>query len=200
MTTEIVVSACNDLDVVNEIHNYVKEQNFTNVKITVYEKCDSNDYENIKLPNIGREQHTFAYHFQNNYDTIADTTICVPGNWNKHPMRRDFFKDAIHNPSPFKCWNWNETLRSEKSFELETYEGRKLDRAHPIGLENWSKKHLNTGDFENETKCARGAMVVSAENIHKKDVNVYKNIQEQLEVSEPEATHYMERLMQVAYS
>ena len=89
MSIEIVMSACNDKDTIDEVKQLIKD---SDVKLTVYEKCGSTDYENIPLENVGREQHTYAYHFGKNFGNLADYTICTPGNWNKHPDRKTFRK------------------------------------------------------------------------------------------------------------
>jgi hypothetical protein len=54
-------------------------------KITIYNK-GQDDIENIppnatiiKLPNIGRESHTYLYHIIENYDKLADKTIFCQG-------------------------------------------------------------------------------------------------------------------------
>lgn len=51
-----------------------------NMKITIYNKgVDDLNLNNIKLPNIGRESHTYLTHIINNYDNLADTTIFCQG-------------------------------------------------------------------------------------------------------------------------
>ena len=44
---------------------------FKNSRIFIYDKSDEiNDF--IKLPNFGRESHTYIYHIVNNYDNLSD--------------------------------------------------------------------------------------------------------------------------------
>lgn len=54
-------------------------------KTFIYNKGNEriNDDE-LKLPNVGREAHTFCYHIVNNYDDLADITIFVQGNPFEH--------------------------------------------------------------------------------------------------------------------
>ena len=47
--------------------NKIKEH-----KITVYDKSDSPIINSIKLPNIGRETHTFLHHIVENYNNLTD--------------------------------------------------------------------------------------------------------------------------------
>jgi hypothetical protein len=57
-------------------------------EVTVYSKGDppAKDFERTsRLPNIGREGHTFLYHIVSRYDTLADTTLFLQGDihaWN----------------------------------------------------------------------------------------------------------------------
>lgn len=43
-----------------------------------YENEDSSNY--IKLPNIGKEAHTYLHHIINNYDNLADRVLFTQGN------------------------------------------------------------------------------------------------------------------------
>jgi hypothetical protein len=75
MKTEIVVARYNEnLDWLKKI------KKSKDLKITVYNKGqDDIDLPFIKLPNIGRESHTYLYHIINNYDNLADQTIFCQG-------------------------------------------------------------------------------------------------------------------------
>ena len=59
--------------------NKIKEH-----KITVYDKSDSPIINSIKLPNIGRETHTFLHHIVENYDNLDDVTVFLQGNPFEH--------------------------------------------------------------------------------------------------------------------
>ncbi len=55
-----------------------------NEKITVYNKGKDNlnlpsSYKIVKLPNIGRESHTYLYHIVNNYNQLADRVLFLQG-------------------------------------------------------------------------------------------------------------------------
>jgi thiol-disulfide isomerase/thioredoxin len=75
MKTEIVIARYNEnLDWLKKI------KKSKNLKITVYNKGpDDIDVPFIKLPNIGRESHTYLYHIINNYTKLADQTIFCQG-------------------------------------------------------------------------------------------------------------------------
>lgn len=197
MSVEIVLSACKDTAVVEELQKMIKD---TDVNLTVYEKCGSNEYENIKLDNVGREQHTFAHHFNTNYNDLAQITICIPGNWGKHPKRREFVKTSLKKSEGFRCLA-SSSLEHLANFKIKEYEGRKLLDAEPDGLKNWSHTHIKHDDLSNYITCYEGAMMVSDVNVQQNPQSVYENIEHELsKANEPEAIHYMERLMQFAYT
>jgi len=197
MSVEIVLSACKDTAVVEELQELIKG---TDMKLTVYEKCGSNEYENIKLDNVGREQHTFAHHFNANYNDLAQTTICIPGNWQKHPNRGKFVKMSLDKQEGFRCLT-SSSLDHLADFKIKKYDGRKLLDANPDGLKDWSHTHIKSADLSNYNTCYEGVMMVSDVNVKHNPQNVYENIEYELSKgNEPEAGHYMERLMQFAYT
>ena len=73
MKYEIVIARYNEnLDWIKDIPK--------NIKITIYNKGLDNIKESyIRLPNIGRESHTYLYHIINNYDNLSNTTIFCQG-------------------------------------------------------------------------------------------------------------------------
>jgi hypothetical protein len=75
MKTEIVIARYNEnLDWLKKI------KKSKDIKITVYNKGkDDINVPFIKLPNIGRESHTYLYHIINNYDNLADQTVFCQG-------------------------------------------------------------------------------------------------------------------------
>jgi hypothetical protein len=78
MKKELIIAVYNeDISWINNINSVDK--------IIVYNKGDRNIFTNnpnievIKLPNVGREAHTFIYHIVENYEKLADHTIFLQG-------------------------------------------------------------------------------------------------------------------------
>lgn len=74
---EVVVARYNE-----DLYWIAKE--FPNEKITVYNKGEDNlklpdNCTIIKLPNIGRESHTYLYHIINNYNNLSDRVLFLQG-------------------------------------------------------------------------------------------------------------------------
>lgn len=73
---ELVVALYNEnTDWLTELRDY---------KITVYNKGGNEIKDSIKLPNVGREAHTYFYHIVNNYNDLADYTFFSQGNPHDH--------------------------------------------------------------------------------------------------------------------
>ena len=81
------------------------------------------------------------------------------------------------------------------------HEGQVQHIAEPQGLKNWTRAHINDSDFNNYSTCYQGVMMVSDSNVRNNPRKVYENIENELSKSKnPEAGHYMERLMHFAYA
>jgi len=104
MTTEIVIARYNEnLDWIKLLDK--------NIKITIYNKGEPIDYPSIKLPNIGRESHTYLYHIINNYNKLADKTIFCQGDSIFHSP--DFIKliknrNLFEPIQPLSAYYWPE--------------------------------------------------------------------------------------------
>jgi hypothetical protein len=172
---------------------------FKNI-IIVYNKGEDNIdpyFKSIKLPNIGRESHTYLYHIIQNYDNLSKKTLFLQGKINDH------------RPLP--------TIEYFKSYD---FIGRKSK--HEIGL---IKNHINhVGKYLNELKKGNlkkskyspfewinmigidildlthfemiwGAnFCISRDLIHKKPKIFYENLMKYIEYdSNPEEGHFFER-------
>lgn len=44
----------------------------------------------VRLPNVGREAHTYAHHFYERYDDLCDAVVCTQGRFDDHLCHADF--------------------------------------------------------------------------------------------------------------
>jgi len=92
--TTLVVSYYNSKEFLNIVDLFKDTCN-----IIVYNKSD-NDFEDsrfktIKLPNLGKEAHTYLFHIVNNFDTLTDYTIFIQDDTHNHiPNYKKFFDDC----------------------------------------------------------------------------------------------------------
>lgn len=54
--------------------------NFTKSRLFIYDKSGDENSKFIKLPNIGREAHTYLTHIIDNYDNLSDCVCFLQGN------------------------------------------------------------------------------------------------------------------------
>jgi hypothetical protein len=89
MTKELVVSYYKeDLSWLQKIKDY---------KITIYNKSDNDVPNTIKLPNVGREMHTYFHHIVTNYDNLSDWVFFTQAEPFDHVRNYDWLLDVFPN-------------------------------------------------------------------------------------------------------
>ena len=191
-SVDCIVAACENEKDIQHTKNVIREVYGNDVRFFVYDKCGKTD-KYLKLPNVGREQHTYTYHTHRYYDNLAQTVIFTPANINTHrPARETMLRDKKEG---FHCsWNPNTTLGQIKNWTLEEYSGRLLDVAKPKGIEAWSKQHIGFYGTDDVRVCSHGVFKTTRELIHKTPRDVFERITKELSFEEPEAIHYLERV------
>ena len=181
---------------------------FKNI-IIIYNKGIDNlpfNFTSIKLPNIGRESHTYLYHIIKNYDNLANKTLFIHGNIKDHntlPLI-DYFNKENHfiGNKTFVDINLikNYIYHSGKYLK-DLNEGKMIKSLYkPI---DWIK--MIGIDISNEItnfEMVWGAnFSVSKELIHKKPKIFYENLIKYVEYhANPEEGHYFERSWYLIYS
>ena len=193
---DCIIQACdNDVELTKSI---VQETYGEGVRFFVYEKCNDNAKDAIILPNVGREQHTYALHVSKHYNNLADVLVFTPSNIDKHPLRKRTIRES-HN-ADFSCNYTGGTFGSHVGWKHpDSYEGRRLDHASPRGVKSWAEEHIGCYGEDDKPTCKWGTFVTTRSNIHKTPRHIFENIAKELEVPEPEAGHYMERVVEILY-
>jgi hypothetical protein len=202
---EIVVSRY------NEDLEWLKSKKFR-YPTTIYNKGTNDNFYKpkgckvVKLPNVGRESHTYLYHVINHYDTLPNLTIFLPGSadderkkkWvNKviKSIERDKktsfpaeekgdIKNKFYN---FQLDNWESThvLNNKANSEKTLFPSE----IRPFG--KWYEAHF---DKNVEYSGYAGIFAVSDTHIKQYGKEYYENLIKELEVSSnPEVGHYFER-------
>jgi hypothetical protein len=97
MTKELVVSYYKEnLNWLNKIKDY---------KITVYNKSDIDIPNTIKLPNVGREMHTYFHHIVTNYDNLSDWVFFTQAEPFDHVRNYDWLLDVFPNSLSYNKLN-----------------------------------------------------------------------------------------------
>ena len=158
-----------------------------------------------KLPNVGRESHTYLYHIINNYDTLPEITVFVQGE-GLSPYCFSSFNQIMNN------------IKKKVSCKIFTHIDEAWGRIRHI--EKW-RKELNSrvmrrsgftlGEFFLEIfgfphpqkipVCWGGCLAVTRNMIRKHPIDFYRNaISFVNDHKNPEEGHYFERLWATIFS
>ena len=181
--------------------------------ILVYNKGSSKPlveqkYTVIPLENLGREGHTYIYHVVNNYSSLADITVFLPGSTMQDSYKKSQFERIMESLKT----NKQSCIIASTNFQDHESYGFMIDAWKSTNSENKEKNQesqLNMAPFrpmgewfrnrmEGESiRCVsfRGVVAVSREDIHKRPISFYQTLLDDLSVSSnPEVGHYTERL------
>lgn len=128
MTTDIVIAWYNE-----DINWINTDENIKN-NSKVYCKNNENrikpyGIEYIKLPNVGRESHTYILHIIEHYDNLADTTFFLQGKCTDHCANYlELIKENFNNRTPgfTPLGHWKLLLSKDFNCKYWDEKGRKL--------------------------------------------------------------------------
>ena len=171
---------------------------------TIYNKGDDNillnNFNTIKLPNIGRESHTYLYHIINNYDNLADKTIFFQGKIDDHKVLNieEYFnenKDFIGKLNVINIEKLKKNIEHIGKWEKDYITGD-MKKCNFTPFE-WLDKVIGIKIDEkiNITNIVWGAnFSVSKNMILLKPKKFYENILRYIDYHKnPEEGHYLER-------
>ena len=202
---------------------WIRNPPYNEYPYIVYNKGKTEEYaktdkfvKEVKLPNVGRESHTYLYHIIENYDNLANLTIFLPGSVeveHKQVRAKKLF-DAIKKgdaKGSFMSCNMDNipVLSYQKDFELDEYgqnvtnennakenmgisSSTKLSDIRPYG--EWYQAHF--GDKNKDYNCfaANAIFAISKATILDKPKSYYEELIKEIDDhSNPETGHYFER-------
>jgi hypothetical protein len=191
-------------------------------EVTVYSKGDlpTKDFERTsKLPNIGREGHTFLHHIVSRYDTLATTTLFLQGDiyaWNEGtPPHTALSLAEMRERSltltglsatgfgvsgRFKKWNGMEWDKDPKRWLERRGKGMRMSDLTPGHF--WQFIF----DAENPESVAwtgSGIFAVTSEAIRRRPLPFWQKLLgyfEELNHANPEEGHFLERFWMSIFS
>jgi hypothetical protein len=169
MTKELVVS-------------YYKEnlswlQKIKDYKITIYNKSDNDVSNTIKLPNIGREMHTYFHHIVTNYDNLSDWVFFTQGEPFDHVRNYDWLLDVFPNSLTYSKLSINDCHFFSNGIFKEKLISQSNGRPHHVPILNidtlWSS--LFTSPPPSGYPFVAGCLFcVTKEQIRIRDISFYK--------------------------
>jgi hypothetical protein len=199
---QLVVSRYREnLDWINELPNNLLSD------IIVYNKDEDIDLniknsKIIKLPNHGRESHSYLYHVINNYDNLADLIFFLPGSAKTHEGKWVQVQEIIKNMNNSSSIICQATDKNTYNFTIDKWEITNAENKKKNSNDNltpatirpygkWFESH-----FPNEKMrfaSFNGIVLASKEDILKRPKDFYINLLNELSFVNPEVGHYIER-------
>jgi hypothetical protein len=160
----------------------------------------------IKLPNIGRIDHTIAYHILENWGSLDDTIVCLPGSILMCKMKGAYLSAIRKN---LKYINKYRGYYSPRFIKVGPQFNYSIDNYHAEGKCNYNDNLFIKSeypDFQTWKKAIiderpmhyvsmRGMFVVNKENIEYISRQIYENLLTSLSVGDNiENGHFAERI------
>jgi len=154
-----------------------------------------------KLPNVGREGHTYLWYIIQNYERLPDYLIFIQANPFDHfNFKAKDMSDVVSDwLREIKWYGITEGISSDKYQHDISHESRfkyYKGNLHPSSknLGEWMDEFIEPGVCPPKRMHACGCFGVSSNLIKTRPVEYYKRILDELAVdNNPESGHYLER-------
>jgi hypothetical protein len=188
-------------------------------RILIYNKGGEAEFDlpksNVKtLPNLGRESHTYLHHVIENYDSLADITLFLPGSaWTRGDKRErverivEYLKTnktsiiighkddkMINDTYNFSIDTWTVTNAENRSKNPDSSLTPSVDRP----LRNWFEKRFD--GISMNCVSFTGIIAVSRDDIRKRPKEFYEELYKEHSHTNPEVVHYSERVWKNIFS
>ena len=187
------------------------EKKSSRLKPIIYNKGDEFicPFKQIRLPNIGKNDHTYLYHIVNNYNNLAPITIFCAGSsyenkdkWNMLSFITNKVLETSNTVMTGTIYDIPIKQRLYK-FEKSNYHTRNPANAQKSGklplfkssIRPFGKWYENMFFGENDVHlvCYYSMFSVSADDIRKRPLSFYENLLSQFTHPNEEVGHYLER-------
>ncbi len=204
----------------NEKLEWTTKAPYNKYKYIVYNKGINNDFEKknvskiLQLPNVGRESHTYLQHIINNYESLADINIFLPGSIDtNHKVfkKNKFAKKLLNYIEKYKNAVFlsfgnikdNDITKEFYNFKVEAYsstsaENRKLNTEYIIRksehrpFQNWFKHNITSEKVPYVIHY--GIFSINKKDILQKPKSYYEKLMNLVsDHSNPEDGHYFEK-------
>lgn len=167
----------------------------------IYNKGDDDipiEFDIIKLPNIGRESHTYLYHIIQNYDNLADKTFFIQGKIDDHKLLSfdEYFKENELFTGKLSKYNINfikNPIKHNGKYINEIKKGY-LKKSKYTPYEWINMIGINITDIDNFYMIWGAIFSISKEIILKKPKIFYEHLIKYVDYDiNPEEGHFFER-------
>lgn len=167
-------------------------------RVTVYDKHEEQPLPHAaqRLPNVGREGHTYLHHIVQRYDDLADVTVFTQGDIREHVDGdpNAFLQQLVGEARRFGASLPRWRTHAPYDFRHVTYLGKPLDIADRC-FGDWFVTYVRK-EFPFPGDIAfykNGIFAVSKALVRRRTVAYYARIRDTLLRPDPEQGHFLER-------
>jgi hypothetical protein len=202
---------------------WLEQEPFNQIPYIVYNKGKNDTYSKtkqflyeVKLPNVGREAHTYLYHIIENYDQLSNLTIFLPGSAdlpNKFERSKQMLNEIIrtnYTHDYFACLRSIPIIRiRDEQFQIDYYES-----SHALNKESenndiaqsairpFGKWHNHWFQEKNDVPCftTNSIFALLRTTIRNKPESFYQSMLEEVDKhSNHETVHFLERSWETVF-
>ena len=198
----------------NEDLRWLDDSPFNEYEYIVYNKSDNDNFcktnvkSIIKLPNIGKCDHTYLYHIVNNFENLNEILVFLPGSLDisykrekasdmLERIKKNNYKNAVfigdYSTNVLKEF-YNFTINFHRTSYSNNFENENSCHVSPASIRPFGKWYLhNFGNISINYYTFWGIFSVHKNDIIQHPKYRYEKLLSQLEVFSPEAGHFTER-------
>jgi len=179
-------------------NNFLFNNGYTNDKVVL-----------LNLKNVGKIEHTIAYHIVNNINALPDTLVFLPGSVLMNPEKGKYLGNIVKNIDNVKekysgfyspkfkkvGKKYNYTINNDKNIvkNIRNINNGEIVSSEFTSLKDFKEKIIN--DIPFKFVSFRSEFIVSRENILNVDIKIFQNILEILSKGENcDSCYYVERI------
>lgn len=177
-------------------------------RVTIYDKNDRDDFVEpfdrkvkiVRLPNVGREAHTYAHHFATN--DLCDDVVCTQGRFSDHVSPIDFRNMVVSDDAVYGKVRegldvpWDSTVMAHFGYTTHrNHAGSTPMMPAGMTMGEYYATYISDAPPPPGFRWVEGAIFkTNASKVRRFSVDAYEKIRATLETSSnPEAAHIMER-------
>lgn len=166
------------------------------IRVTVYDKNGEGPYPGaIRLPNMGREAHTYLHHIVKRYDTLAPLTVFCQGKPFDHAFDfRKTLRELAQDPAQVADFRWlGHIIDTDDKYGRTLFvPWSKNEDGHELDIAGFHRTLFGTEGPEEYVFQLGAQFAATPELIRQRPLAFYRHALE-VSTSFPDAAHCFER-------
>lgn len=166
------------------------------IRATVYDKSSAHPHPGaLRLPNVGREAHTYLHHIISRYDTLAPLTVFCQGKPFDHAFDfRKTLRELVKDPTQVEAFRWlGHIIDTDDARGLRLFvPWSKNDDRHELDIAGFHQALFGSPGPEEYIFQLGAQFMTTAELIRSRPREFYERALE-VSIHYPDAAHCFER-------